>query len=114
MLSRSLRDAMTANQLVDLLDEDPEVRSVADLGSRLHLSQRSVQRLAARYVGMSPVLLLRRRRLQDAAERIRARPELDLRDLAMELGFADQAHLTREFRTVLGFTPRNYPGNRAD
>lgn len=110
MTSATLREGLIANQLVDLLDEDVDIHSVADLAIRLHLSQRSIQRLAARYVGMSPVLLLRRRRLQDAAERIRACPEIDLRELALELGFADQAHLTREFRTVLGCTPRRYPG----
>ncbi|GAB3246619.1 helix-turn-helix domain-containing protein [Arthrobacter pigmenti] len=113
MSPTSLRDGQTANQLVDLLDEDPDIHSVADLAVRLHLSQRSIQRLAARYVGMSPLLLLRRRRLQDAAERIRAHPDIDLRELALELGFADQAHLTREFRTVLGFTPRRYPGSQS-
>lgn len=102
------RDGAVANRMVDLVD-DGDVRSVADLAARLNLSQRSVQRLASRYVGMSPVSLLRRRRLQDAAERVRAEPGTDLRTLAVELGFSDQAHLTREFRLVLGFTPRQYP-----
>uniref|UniRef100_UPI00135ACF58 AraC family transcriptional regulator n=1 Tax=Agromyces humi TaxID=1766800 RepID=UPI00135ACF58 len=31
-----------------------------------------------------------------------------LADLAADLGFADQAHLTREFRAVIGETPRRY------
>lgn len=103
---------LPTNRLVDLLDEDWGIRTVADLGAALHLSQRSIQRLAAHYVGMPPVLLLRRRRLQDAAERVRNCPGIDLPELALELGFADQAHLTREFRTVLGSTPRRYPGRR--
>jgi len=102
------RDGAVANSMVELIDEG-DVRSVAELAARLNLSPRSLQRLAARYVGMPPVLLLRRRRLQDAAERVRADPGTDLRGLAAELGFADQAHLTREFRLVLGFTPRQYP-----
>lgn len=102
-------DGSLANQMVSLIDEG-DIRSVAELAGRLHLSERSVQRLASRYVGMSPTLMLRRRRLQDAAERVRTDPQTDLRDLAVELGFSDQAHLTREFRQVLGFTPRRYPG----
>ena len=39
---------------------------------------------------------------------MRAEPAADLGALAAELGFADQAHLTREFRAVLGTTPRGY------
>ena len=106
-------DAALANQMVDLIDEG-NIRSMPQLARTLHLSERSLQRLAARYVGMSPVLMLRRRRLQDAAERVRAEPATDLAGLAAELGFSDQAHLTREFRLVLGFTPRRYPGSPGD
>ena len=102
-------DAALANQMVDLIDEG-DIRSAPQLARTLHLSERSVQRLASRYVGMSAVLMLRRRRLQDAAERVRAEPATDLGELAAQLGFSDQAHLTREFRQVLGFTPRQYPG----
>ncbi|MEV7646983.1 helix-turn-helix transcriptional regulator [Arthrobacter sp. NPDC089319] len=106
-------DAALANQMVDLIDEG-DIRSVPQLAGALHLSERTLQRLAARYVGMSPVLMLRRRRLQDAAERVRAEPATNLGELAAELGFSDQAHLTREFRQVLGFTPRQYPGAPGD
>lgn len=102
------QDGAVANRMVDLVEAGAGVRSPADLARRLHVSERSLQRLAARYVGMPPQLLLRRRRLQEAAERMRADPAADLGALAAELGFADQSHLTREFRSVLGDTPRGY------
>ncbi|MFF0988822.1 AraC family transcriptional regulator [Kocuria nitroreducens] len=102
------RDGALANRMVDLLEAGTDVRSPADLARQLHVSERSLQRLAARFVGMPPQLLLRRRRLQEAAERMRADPAADLGALAAELGFADQSHLTREFRSVLGATPRGY------
>ncbi|PAU92072.1 DNA-binding protein [Kocuria sp. WN036] len=102
------RDGALANRMVDLLEAGTVARSPADLTRQLHVSERSLQRLAARFVGMPPQLLLRRRRLQEAAERMRADPAADLGALAAELGFADQSHLTREFRSVLGATPRGY------
>jgi AraC-like DNA-binding protein len=102
------RDGAVANRMVDLLEEGSGTRSPADLARQLHVSERSLQRLAARFVGMPPQLLIRRRRLQEAAERMRADPAADLGALAAELGFADQSHLTREFRSVLGATPRGY------
>jgi AraC-like DNA-binding protein len=102
------RDGVLANRMVDLLEAGTVARSPAGLARELHVSERSLQRLAARFVGMPPQLLLRRRRLQEAAERMRADPAADLGALAAELGFADQSHLTREFRSVLGATPRGY------
>jgi AraC-like DNA-binding protein len=102
------QDGALANRMVDLLEAGTDARSPADLARQLHVSERSLQRLAARFVGMPPQLLLRRRRLQEAAERMRADPAADLGALAAELGFADQPHLTREFRSVLGTTPRGY------
>ncbi len=52
--------------------------------------------------------MIRRRRLQEAAERVREDPAVPLAVLATELGYADQAHLTRDFRAVLDFTPGSY------
>ena len=77
----------------------------------LGVSVRTLQRMAHRYVGLSPAAMIRRRRLQEAAERIRSDPGADLATVAAELGYADQAHLANDFRAVLGFTPSAY---RAD
>ena len=104
-------EALLANRMADLLDGDPTVRTVEDAAGRLHTSARTLQRIAKRYVGLSPGAMIRRRRLQEAAERVRTEPTLDLAAVAAELGYADHAHLTNDFRTVLGFTPSAY---RAD
>jgi transcriptional regulator GlxA family with amidase domain len=61
-----------------------------------------------RHVGLSPAAMIRRRRLQEAAQRVRENPEADLASIAAELGYADHAHLTRDFQAVLGIAPRTY------
>lgn len=104
--------AATARRLVDLADGDPELLRVDDLAHRLAMSGRAVQRLAITHVGMSPAAMIRRRRLQEAAERVREDPAADLATIAADLGYADHAHLTREFRRVLGFTPTGYRAER--
>lgn len=101
-------EARLANRLAELAGTDPALLRVGDLADRLGLSERGVQRLARRYIGLSPAALIRRRRLQEAAERIRSEPGADLATLAADLGYADQAHLTNEFTRVLGFTPAEY------
>ncbi|MGN8024986.1 helix-turn-helix domain-containing protein [Microbacterium sp. 22242] len=100
--------ARHANAMAELLMSDPSVRTPEQAATRLAVSVRTLQRMAHRHVGLSPAAMIRRRRLQEAAERIRSDPETDLATVAADLGYADQAHLSNEFRAVLGFTPSAY------
>jgi AraC-like DNA-binding protein len=81
------------------------VDQVAALGG---WSIRSLQRLFAGYVGVSPKAVLARYRLQDAAATIDAGEVDDLAGLAASLGWFDQAHFSRDFRSVVGMTPSAY------
>lgn len=101
-------DARLANRMVDVAGADADVTTVADLAARLHVSERTLHRLAARYVGLTPHAILRRRRLQEAAQAVRDEPDRPLADIATAHGFVDQAHLTREFRRLLGRSPAAY------
>ena len=87
---------------------DDFAHSVAEAAERLAVSSRTLQRIAHRYVGLPPAAMIRRRRLQEAADRVRRDPTLDLAALANELGYADHAHLTRDFTLVLGMAPTTY------
>ncbi|MFD5215581.1 helix-turn-helix domain-containing protein [Microbacterium sp. NPDC058345] len=100
--------ALQANAMADLLMTDAEVRTAELAAARLAVSLRTLQRMAHRYVGLPPLAMIRRRRLQEAAQRLRDQPEVDLAALAAELGYADHAHLTGDFRTVLGMAPSGY------
>ncbi len=99
---------LLANALAELVDGDPSVLQVQDAAARLNVSARTLQRLARRHVGLSPAAMIRWRRLQEAAERLRTNPGADLATVAAELGYADQAHLCGDFRAVLGCTPSSY------
>ena len=81
------------------------VEQVAALGG---VSTRSLQRLFAGYVGVSPKAVLARYRLQDAAATIDAGEGDDLAALAADLGWFDQAHFSRNFRAVVGVPPSVY------
>lgn len=100
-------EALMANRMVELAGGDPAVVTVADLARALHVSDRTVHRLAERYVGLTPYAIIRRRRLQEAAQCIRD-TRLSLTDIATSHGFPDQVHLTREFHRILGVSPGTY------
>jgi len=52
--------------------------------------------------------VLCRYRLQQAALEIESHPSVDHADLAVRLGWYDQAHLINDFRTMIGCTPGEY------
>ncbi len=104
-------EARLANAMAELLMSDPTILRLDDAARRLRVSVRTLQRLAHRTVGVPPAAMIRRRRLQEAAQRVREDRDAPLADIATELGYADQAHLANDFRAVLGFTATDY---RAD
>ncbi|MGN8051357.1 helix-turn-helix domain-containing protein [Curtobacterium sp. 22159] len=107
-------EALLANRMVAAAETDARLLTVTALAAELRVSQRSAQRLAAKYVGLPPAALIRRRRLQEAAEQLRLDPGTDLTSLAHRFGYADHAHLTNDFRSSLGITPSDYRRARPD
>ncbi|MFK3676146.1 helix-turn-helix domain-containing protein [Microbacterium sp. NPDC090218] len=100
--------ALQANALMDVLMGEDAALTPEEAATRLAVSVRTLQRMTHRHVGLSPAAMIRRRRLQEAAQRVREEPDVDLASIAAELGYADHAHLTRDFRAVLGIAPRAY------
>lgn len=52
--------------------------------------------------------MIRRHRLQEAALRIERGEDVSLARLAIELGYADQAHLSRDFKAAVGASPKAF------
>ncbi|UDY37783.1 helix-turn-helix domain-containing protein [Dermatobacter hominis] len=97
------------NELVARVERDDQLVRVSQLAEAAACSERSLQRLLRRRLGLTPKWLIQRRRLQDLSLRLREREEGEtLASLAAELGYADEAHLVRDFRTVTGWTPARF------
>jgi AraC-like DNA-binding protein len=97
-----------ADRLVRLAQEDRSIARAEDLARVAGASVRSLHRLFERHVGVGPKWVVRRSRVQDAAERMARGERVDLAAMAQELGYHDQAHLTHDFRAQVGFTPAAY------
>jgi AraC-like DNA-binding protein len=100
--------AEQAAALVARITDDPGLRRVDELSAASGMTARSLQRLFADYVGVSPKWVMRRARLHEAAERADSGEPVDWGSLAANLGYADQAHLTRDFTATLGVSPTRY------
>ncbi|MBB3220215.1 AraC family transcriptional regulator [Pseudoduganella umbonata] len=82
--------------------------SVAMLAAVAGVPERGLQRLFQEHVGVPPKWVVQRYRLQEAAALLAAPACPDLAALAQQLGFFDQAHLTRAFTALVGRAPQAY------
>lgn len=101
-------EALLANELARRIDEDSSLTTVPEVAEALAVSVRTVHRLAARYIGLSPHAMIRRRRLQEAAQRLREEPAAPIADVAADAGYADHAHFAKDFTRTLGMSPSAY------
>jgi AraC-like DNA-binding protein len=97
-------------EVARLAETDRGVRRLADLCDLAGLGPRTLQRMFLQYAGVSPTWVIRRYRLLEAAESVREGKPVSWAEIAAGLGYADQAHLTRDFRAATGQTPAAYAG----
>ena len=111
-----LAEAREVAAVAESAERDRSVCRVAQLARSAGVSVRTLQRLFDAHVGVGPAFVIRRWRIIEAAEAARdatgrGEPWRGWAAVAAELGYADQAHLTRDFRRHLGTSPSTYLAN---
>jgi AraC-like DNA-binding protein len=96
------------NRLIQQVVDDRSITRVDELVARAGVSKRTLQRTFARYVGASPKWVIQRYRLQEAAERLATGEAVSLAELALDLGYCDQAHFIHDFKALVGLSPTEY------
>jgi AraC-like DNA-binding protein len=86
--------------------------SVLGLARHVGVSERTLRRGFLEWIGGAPKPFLRALRVREAARR--AQGPHTLAEIAAELGFADQAHLSREMRELWGTTPARLRSDPSD
>lgn len=97
-----------ANAVYDLLTGDVRATVGPDLAVQLGVSERSIQRALKATIGHGPKWISRRIRLQEVACLLATEADVDLAELALRLGYTDQAHLTNDFRAIAEVSPDAY------
>lgn len=114
-VARSIRDSDAAYA------EHPEIRpivefvrsryrekvSVLDMAAAGGISVSSQERLFRKSFGLTPLMYLRKTRLNAACAMLRD-TEIGLAEIASECGLGDQTNMTRAFRLELKITPLKY------
>jgi AraC-like DNA-binding protein len=95
------------NTIIAEVAKDHRIVRVDDLVDRFGLNKRTLQRLFARFVGVSPKWVIQRYRLHEAAESL-AGERATAATLALDLGYSDQSHFIRDFKAIVGISPAAY------
>lgn len=90
----------------ELIARDGRV-SVRDVARAAGMSERRLQQLFQGHVGLSPRTWRRMARLHACIRRLR-RTRMPWADLAVDLGYYDQAHMIRDFKDLCGCTPAEF------
>ncbi len=101
-------EADVINALVDAAEQDRSLIRAEQLAELAGVSLRTLQRQFTAYLGIGPKWVVQRFRLLDAAAAAHTGTDTNWAALAAELGFSDQAHLTRAFTSVVGTPPATY------
>jgi AraC family transcriptional regulator len=81
--------------------------SLADIAGAAHLSTYHLTRVFKKATGMTPHQYLVQVRVNSARHLLTAGAgDRSLAEIASAVGFADQSHLTRHFKRLLGVTPK--------
>jgi AraC-like DNA-binding protein len=94
--------------IVDEIAENREIVSVEQVVELGRFGKRTLQQLFKSYVGVGPKWVINRYRLHEAVERLQEGAHISFTELAMELGYFDQAHFNRDFRKLVGCTPATF------
>jgi len=89
---------------VHVIEASKGMVPVADVASHLAIGERQLQRLFDERIGVGPKLFARVARLRHARE-LQGRTDERDATLALNAGYADQAHYVRECRALFGVTP---------
>lgn len=101
-------DVELAEQIVRRIRRENEIKTVNDLAGGTGFGIRTLQRIFREYVGASPKWVIRRFRLHELVEVLNSGKQPDWCQLALELGYFDQAHLINDFKAVVGDSPTQY------
>jgi len=104
------RDPMaeTIARIVADIASDRTITTVDAIVRRCEFTTRSLQRLFAQYVGVSPKWVIKRYRCTRSWSGSRAARRSTGPSSRCSLGYFDQAHFIKDFKSIVGRTPGEY------
>lgn len=97
-----------AGVMLDTIARDQTLLRVDEVLRRWPMQRRTLERLFDEEIGVSPKWVIQRYRLHEALARMTRETPMDWAQFAQDLGYFDQTHFIRDFRSQVGMTPHAY------
>ncbi|MDN4503585.1 helix-turn-helix domain-containing protein [Alteromonadaceae bacterium BrNp21-10] len=97
--------AKLSRQIVAYIEANKMMLTVTELCEKFSIEQRSLQRLFKSYIGVSPKWVIDRYRIMDALTNLNNGSNINMTELAHDLGYFDQAHFNHTFKALTGLSP---------
>ncbi|WP_428266665.1 AraC family transcriptional regulator [Haliangium sp.] len=92
----------------DLVQQRAGLVRIGELATELGTSERQLERVFRTRVGVTPKAFARLVRIHRVRLGLKLTRDRSLVDIALDAGYYDQAHFTRDFCRVVGMTPGRY------
>lgn len=96
------------NQIINRIKFSNEILKVDDIVDFYCISRRTLQRIFKQYVGINPKWIIMRYRLHEALDKLNENKHTNWSELALNLGYFDQAHFINDFKAMIGCSPTEY------
>jgi AraC-like DNA-binding protein len=96
------------NRITDFVIQNRQVTKVDHIVDHFDMHKRMLQRLFTQYVGVSAKWVIKRYRLHEAIDCMAQGDTIDWLKLACDLGYFDQAHFIKDFKSIVGKSPEEY------
>lgn len=83
---------------------------VRELAAAIGVSERRLEQVFQRQVGLSPKQVCRIARFRSTVSLLRRAPDRGWSEIAYDCGFYDQSHLVNEFQAIAGLAPGEFRG----
>ncbi|HEX2076324.1 MAG TPA: helix-turn-helix domain-containing protein, partial [Longimicrobium sp.] len=108
LAAHAVRPDPIAGEAVRMIERTRGRIRVRELAAALGISERRLEQVFQRNVGLSPKQVCRIARFRSTVALLRREPERAWTDLAYDGGFYDQSHLVNEFQALAGLAPGEF------
>lgn len=108
LISKVKSDYLLIRNATELIIKDYSNKTLKEVQDKLHITERSLQRLFADQIGLTPVKFRRIVQFDRAFQQLNRNNLSSLTDVALTHDYADQSHFIRAFKEFTNMTPSDY------